>query len=120
MKFKLTVAALILSATGAFAGCESPDLEIELDKDTGGYSDSTKISLSFTIPLGKANTQLCDAEITKELNKARKSLAEANEKTAKATKQEQNNLEQRIKICSDFSLDSAPESIKDFCGDLLQ
>ena len=120
MKFKLTVAALILSATGAFAGCESPDLEIELDKDTGGYSDSTKISLSFTIPLGKANTRICDAEVSKAASTAHKTQAEAREKIAKANKQEQNNLEQRIKICSDFSLDSAPESIKDFCGDLLQ
>ena len=120
MKIRLTIAALVLSATGAFAGCNTPELELELEKDIGGYSDSTSISFAFTIPLGKANARICDAEISKEVSEAHKSAAKSRETVAKAKEQEQDNLEQKIEICSDFRLDSAPNSIKDFCGDLLQ
>ena len=120
MKFKLAIAALFLSATGAFAGCNTPELELDLEKDIGGYSSSTSISFAFVIPLGKANTALCDAEISREINEAHEKAAKYREVTAKAKEQEQDNLEQKIGICSDFRLETAPGSIKDFCGDLLQ
>ena len=118
----------LTTATGAHASCQTPELEFgfEIDKDYRGNVDQ-EFEFKIVIPLGKVAQTLCRKEIAimsaeeiTEWNKARKEEADARTENAKAREQEQDNLEQRIAICSDFTLDSAPNSIKDFCGDLLQ
>ena len=118
--FRYVIVALMLSTGSAYASCETPELELSLDQDVGGYSDSQSISLSFVIPLGKKVQRACDAELAVERADARKKQAEERDRIADAIDQELDNLQQRIAICSDFEMDTAPNSIKTFCGDLLQ
>ena len=93
------------------------------------HSASTDFSIGFSIPLGD-NTACKNAEVlandklireiyTEEAEK-RRVEAQARKERANARDQELDNLEQRIAICSDFELSTAPNSIKSFCGDLLQ
>ena len=124
----IIVATLVsLTATGAYASCQTPELEfgLEIEQDYRGNTDHA-IELKYVIPLGKTAHTLCQKEIAimsaeeiTEYQKARKEEADARFGNARAREQEQDNLEQRIAICSDFTLDSAPDSIKQFCGDLL-
>ena len=158
MKLKLTVAAFLLSAGSAFAGCYTPELEFSIDHELSsfneysdsdrsnekyglsesygsdsaygrdrGNSDDITFGISINIPLGKTVKDLCAAEIAQaradirtEIEEERKKRAERREKDSKARAQELDNLEQKIEICSGFELETAPGSIKDLCGDLLQ
>ena len=126
--FRHAIIALMLTTGAAYAGCQTPELEfgLEVDQDYRGNTDQ-KIELKLVFPLGKVAHTLCNKEIAlmsakeiTEWNKARKEKADARGKDAKAREQEQDNLEQRIAICSDFTFDAAPNSIKEFCGDLLE
>ena len=158
MKLKLTVAAFLLSAGSAFAGCYTPELEFSIDHELSSfneYSDSDssdysngfsesygydnsydrdrgngsdiRFGISLNIPLGKTVKDLCAAEIAQaradvrtEVEEERKKRAERRERDSKARAQELDNLQQKIAICSEFELDTAPKSIKNLCGDLLQ
>ena len=140
MKLKLTVAAFLLSAGSAFAGCYTPELELSIDHNdslsTGfDYGHNPERSLdngvvfgiTLNIPLGKTVSDLCAAEINQahaeiktEIEEEKKKRAERRERDSKARAQELDNLQQKIEICSEFELNTAPKSIKTFCGDLLQ
>ena len=140
MKLKLTVAAFLLSAGSAFAGCYTPELELSIDhndeinRGINRYNDPIKdftndvtFGISLNIPLGKTVSDLCAAEINQaraeiktEIEEEKKKRAERREKDSRARAQELDNLQQKIEICSEFELDTAPKSIKTFCGDLLQ
>ena len=124
-----TIVALFVStAAHAFgSNCNKPTLD--LDVSQSAYSDSATFSIGFSIPLGD-NTACKNAEVlandklireiyTEEAEK-RRVEAQARKERANARDQELDNLEQRIAICSDFELSTAPNSIKSFCGDLLQ
>ena len=176
MKLKLTVAAFLLSAGSAFAGCYTPELEFSISHELGKYNDYSNsdrydlsnrsnesydsseryglddsygsdssydygnsygkdrgnssditFGISLNIPLGKTVKDLCAAEIAQaradvrtEVEEERKKRAERRERDSKARAQELDNLQQKIAICSEFELDTAPKSIKNLCGDLLQ
>ena len=145
MKLKLTVAAFLLSAGSAFAGCYTPELELSLDHDSGYttndyFNDShsytngnnrndngLRFGITLNIPLGKAVKDLCAAEIReinsdidKNIASIKETRAQERDKNADARAQELDNLEQRIEICSEFDKSTAPNSIIKFCGDLLQ
>ena len=140
MKLKLTVAAFLLSAGSAFAGCYTPELELSIDHEdqiengfnysgnpTKDTSNGLTFGISLNIPLGKTVSDLCAAEINQaraeiktEIEEEKKKRAERREKDSRARAQELDNLQQKIEICSEFELDTAPKSIRTFCGDLLQ
>ena len=133
MKLKLTVAAFLLSAGSAFAGCYTPELELSIDHNdnskTGfdwnsnperSIGNDVTFGISLNIPLGKTVSDTCSAELATERAEARKKQAEERDRTAEAVAQELDNLEQKINICSGFTFAAAPKSIKTFCGDLLQ
>ena len=124
-----TIVALFVStAAHAYGNCNKPTLDFDVS-ESYGYSASTNFSIGFSIPLGdnsacrKAaileNDKLLREIRTEEAEK-RRVEAQARKERADARDQELNNLEQRIAICADFELSTAPNSIKEFCGDLLQ
>ena len=132
--FRYVIVALMLTTGSAYASCYTPELEIsadtEFDQDYSSYhssDESLSFGISLNIPLGKTVSDLCAAEVaqaradleTEYAEKAKK-IAEGREKKARALAQELDNLEQKIAICSGFELETAPGSIKNLCGDLLQ
>lgn len=131
MKLKLTVAAFLLSAGTAFAGCQGPELEFSADHEIGTFhngdaDNTTNFGAAITIPLGSIFKKLCLQELL--LGKARTEVeyarvtteeAKARDEDANAHAQELDNLDHKLKICADFTYDEAPRSIREFCGDLL-
>ena len=113
--------------------CATPELELSIDHNdtidngfnysgdpTKDFTNDVTFGISLNIPLGKTVRDTCSAELATERAEARKKQAEERDRVADAIDQELNNLQQKIAICSDFKKDTAPNSIKKFCGDLLQ
>lgn len=115
----ILVVALAATTSTAHAGC-GPEVELEIDhydrSNTGdrygdqyiGHRDNreNKIGLSLTWFLGddrcedKASSSLRSTQLHNESTKIR-------------------NQREKIKVCKDFTLTTAPQSIRSFCGDLL-
>ena len=146
MKLVTTTIVALFVSTAAYAQCSQPTLNLNVSEDSGysnsefGYGDpegpdtnvfgaQTTFSIGLSIPLGNnsackraevlENDRLLREIYTEEAEK-RRVEAQARKERANARDQELDNLEQRIAICSDFELSTAPSSIKSFCGDLLQ
>ena len=132
----LTALALSVAVVGsAHAGCQTPTLELTVDQEfsdgTNSYGNSydsdTSFGIALEIPLSSIIKKLCIQELlglkaknrTEDSNKDAKAARAAVDE-AKARQEEIAALNDKIQLCSDFTLDTAPGSIKDFCGDLLQ
>ncbi len=135
--FKSLAIALVLTTiattSSAFSnghqGC-GPEASVGvdlMDQDNRGQNDF-KISFDLKWTFGakeacaKNNAHTTDINV-RDIRQAaaaeRKLVADAMEKEAKTVQAEIKGLADKIKLCSDFSLDTAPASIKAFCGDLL-
>ena len=132
----LTALALSVAVVGsAHAGCQTPTLELTVDQEfsdgTNSYGNSydndTSFGIALEIPLSSIIKKLCIQELlglkaknrTEDSNKDAKAARAAVDE-AKARQEEIAALNDKIELCSGFTLDTAPGSIKDFCGDLLQ
>ena len=133
----LTALALSVAVVGsAHAGCQTPTLELTVDQEFGDsthYSGSninnndTSFGIALEIPLSSIIKKLCIQELlglkaknrTEDSNKDAKAARAAVDE-AKARQEEIAALNDKIKLCSGFTLDTAPGSIQEFCGDLLQ
>ena len=132
----LTALALSVAVVGsAHAGCQTPTLELTVDQEfsdgTNNYGNSydsdTSFGIALEIPLSSIIKKLCIQELlglkaknrTEDSNKDAKAARAAVDE-AKARQEEIAALNDKIELCSGFTLDTAPGSIKDFCGDLLQ
>ena len=134
----LTALALSVAVVGsAHAGCQTPTLELTVDQEFGdttngyggnnSYDNETSFGIALEIPLSSIIKKLCIQELlglkaknrTEDSNKDAKAARAAVDE-AKARQEEIAALNDKIELCSGFTLDTAPGSIKDFCGDLLQ
>ena len=113
MKLPLITAlalALALPAGVSHAGyCKAgPEFEAGTDLETNRDGDlEPSFFIGITIPLFTGSQKdHCEAEIE--------------EAEADAEAQKLENLEHKIAICSEFEKDTAPGSIVELCGDLLQ
>ena len=125
-----TIIMLMLASTahaGNYVKECAPTAKFEAEKNARGQ-DSFSFSVEWK--LGKSARDYCNrqknadidlsyAEELETLAKTRKANAEAREEEAKARQEEIEALEDKIKLCSDFTTETAPASIKTFCGDLL-
>ena len=129
--------ALGASANNHLQGCgpESSVYGDLMDQDSTGASDF-KIGFKLTWTFGAKeackvnNAHAKDVQIrelreftTKRYEteaKARKSNADASRVEAQADQEVVKALTAKIQVCSTFTHETAPESIMDFCGDLLK
>ena len=143
--FLAIVIAITSISTQAHAGAVNecaPDLRFFSDysmnhddsesitNQTHGEGDSIKVGFSISFKVGKAAKQACASSYANESalaqNKALTEFHKSQEYKGKADKLQAetdakayDNLIQKIAICADFTRDTAPESIKNFCGDLI-
>lgn len=125
MSIKTIITAIIitLSASSAFAfgqvlqGC-GPDVTFDVierennSEFSSGSSTELKLGLKFTI--GKQQACQSQNAYTRDIQ-----MREIRNKEAQTTSTEVNALNQKIAICKDFTIITAPASIIEFCGDLL-
>ena len=139
LRIILSIAIAMMSVTAvsttAHAKCITPTLEFSADRASGsgigsdgGMSSDHELEfgITFKIPLGSAVKQLCRAEIAEakadletEIANAATKRAKAEIDEAKADQAETKALKEKVALCSTFSKNTAPNSIKNFCGDLL-
>ena len=131
--FKLVLIAIVTTLTVSQAhafgsnnglqGCgPEADVKTKLFENKRGGSGDFEISFGLTWTFGaqaacEANNAYVNDTRARE---ARADLIEFNNDKAKAESSEIKALKEKIALCKDFTLDTAPQSIKTFCGDLLQ
>ena len=122
MKKVLLISALVMATTGgAFAGTSikaptdcGPVAETFADTN---YQGDTRVGFKLKWTLGKAHKNRC-AEYDSHINSL--TATERKEERARASQQETKALKEKVQLCQTFREDSAPQSIKDFCGDLIK
>ena len=120
-KLILAITIALVSSTGAFAATsvKAPQecgATAEAFTDTN-YNGEARIGFKLKFTLGKAHKNRC-AEYDSHI----KSLTfhERREESARATQQETKALAEKVQLCQSFDINTAPGSIVDLCGDLLQ
>ena len=119
----LTVAASSAMASNSIQGC-GPSARIYLDQDvdnTTGHNEYLRdskgaevgFSLNWTFGFKKACEENNAAILAKKASELHKTNAQANASEVKA-------IADRLRLCSTFHKETAPGSIVEFCGDLLQ
>ena len=121
MKKVLLISALVMATTGgAFAGTAvkaptdcGPVAETFADTN---YQGDTRVGFKLKWTLGQAHKDRCSA-YDSHINSL--TYIERKEESARASQQETKALKEKVQLCQSFKEDTAPGSIKDFCGDLI-
>ena len=117
----LTVAASSAMANGShIQGC-GPDARIYADNTSnnhlGDTYDNSSVTAGFSLTWTFGKRAACEqhnaAVLDQKTHAIRFEAARANSSEAKA-------LSDKLRVCSTFNKETAPESIMAFCGDLLQ
>ena len=126
---KLIIIALLTSSwtttSHAVEAC-GPELELYTETQTDNVGDSREskdIEFGFKLTFEFGKKKACELnnalENEQTARKADLEEAKAREKNAKAEQEMIEAFEDKIKLCSAFDA-SAPQSILDFCGDLIK
>ena len=122
MKKLLIISALAIVTAGAsFAGPTSIKAPMDCGPTAETFADTnydgdTRVGFKLKFTLGKAHKDRC-AAYDSHINSL--TFHERREQSARATQQETKALLEKVQLCQSFDKETAPGSILDFCGDLI-